>query len=130
MKNKVLTKIGKYIQKVVKGGHQWGTPEQIFDTKIRLLLKDRVFNTSVCGHSAIMYREITYGKNPEDFCRVCSKNINKAGILRCNDYLIIRNKNCPSAICGDCIKNRPDEFYKAYEAALKLLKDEGNLFTL
>jgi hypothetical protein len=116
------TAIGKYLRREISGGHSFGTPVQIFDTQIRMFLKDMVTGKSICSHDAITFREVTKGKNPEHFCRVCSKNINKVGILRCNDYLVIRNKKCPSAICGDCIKNKPDIFYINYRKALDYMK--------
>lgn len=122
---KTKTLMGEYMENI-SGGHSFGTPIQLLDTKIRLFLKDRVLNKSICSHDAILFRETVRGKNPEHFCRVCSKNINKDGILRCNDYLFIRNKNCPSAICGDCFKNKPDVFYTEYKRALDYM-EENNL---
>ena len=76
---------------------------------------------SVCSHDAIIRREIS-GKDPEKYCRVCSRNLNVNGIGRCNDFLFIRNRECKGPICIDCFKNKPDKFYNAYKKGLKKYK--------
>jgi len=67
---------------------------------------------SICSHNKIIARELG-----ENFCRICHKEL-KIGVARFNDYLVIRNRDCVSAICLDCSKNNPDKYYLAFRKAV------------
>ena len=118
---KEQTFMGKYLSSIMPHGGK-ENPINLLDNFLRAFIRivDKDNEKAICAHDAIKYREeMKRGKDPEKICRVCSKNLNIKGILRCNDFLIIRNKKCKGPICGDCFKNKPDKFYIAYSNALK-----------
>lgn len=95
-----------------KGDEQYRLCYPLFwDTTYRELIgKTDDIHVSLCSHDAIISREL-----PEHFCRVCHKNLAKVGVGRVNDYLVLRHPQCRQPICLECVKNRPDAFYKAFE---------------
>ena len=100
---------------------------EMIDFRLRTCIgKTNNIKTSLCSHDAIVTRELGEG-----FCRVCHRQLNFKNKMKCvaryNDYLVIRNKRCPSPICLDCAKNNPDEFHKAFKKGLKAFKTENKL---
>ena len=119
MKKKEPTQIQKYLWSIVPHGGNIN-PVSFLDTTLREIIgKTDKLEVGLCSHSAILQREIIRdGKNPEDYCRVCGKPVNIVGVMRCNDFLVFRNKKCPGPICGDCFENKPDVWYKKYRKSL------------
>ena len=112
------------------GNSAWhDNPVTVLDTLLRNCIgKTDGIEIGKCSHPKIIQRQLNAsGKNLEQHCRCCGMNLNKDGIMRCNDFLIFRNKNCPGPICGDCFTNKPDIWYRIYIKGLKkyrLLRDE------
>jgi hypothetical protein len=89
------------------------------DTLLRFCIgKTDDINVPLCSHKAIINRELG-----EKFCRVCQKDLSKAGIGRYNDYLVLRHELCQQPICLDCAINNPDEFHKAFKLGLEEYKN-------
>lgn len=113
------TMMERYLANIVPHGTTAG-PVSFLDTSLRMFIGkiEDGEPESVCGHDAITRRELLNGKDPEKHCRVCGKNLDRDGIMRCNDFLVIRNKECRGPICGDCFTKKPDRFYRAYRRGL------------
>ena len=67
----------------------------------------------MCSHQAILEREMGK-KDPEMYCRKCGLSTG-IGVVRCNDFLVLRNPLCNGPICGNCIKDGGDVFYLAFK---------------
>jgi hypothetical protein len=78
-----------------------------------------------CHHAGILQGELVEDKYPR--CRQCGMQLpNGAG--RYNDFLIFRHPKCPSPICLDCSKERPDTFYLAFKEAVKQIDGTISFF--
>lgn len=103
-----------YTRARMRGDNPIGSP-LFWDTFFRLHIgKTDDINIPMCSHDATINRE-----TPEHYCRVCHTDLSVAK-ARVNDYLILRHPQCTKPICLDCAKNRPDEFYKAFERGTTL----------
>ena len=84
------------------------------DFKLREAIgKTEDIKVAKCSHNII--RSMEAG---ERFCRVCGKDLQVVGVVRINDYLVLRHKFCKAPICLDCSRNHPDSFYKAFDVGL------------
>lgn len=112
-------KFERYLQLIdINDKHNTNSPIAFLDTVLRYCIRlDRVFVSSL-SHNAIINREMQ-----GEICRVCLRGIEmliNSKRFICNDYLVLRHPQCINPICSDCIKSKPDVFYKAYRRGLDL----------
>ena len=103
--------------------HDTNTPVREMDFWIRNFIgkTDDIesLHAGRCSHQAVLERERDKeGKNPEEYCRKCGLFLGVDGVLRCNDFLVLRNPFCRGPICGACMKDGGDVFYAAYRRGL------------
>lgn len=116
------TKMKRYLEMIdISSPHNQDSPIANMDFWIRMFIKTDDIFSPMLSHSAIINREMQ-----GEICRICLKGLEQVVKLKrfiCNDYLILRHPQCINPICSQCIKDKPDDFYKAYRKGLDLYQE-------